>query len=252
MSSTSDGHTRAGGGSAVKYFDSDSLTFFRGLKKHNAKPWFEAHRDDYEQHVRGPLTGVVREMDSRFAEFAPEFVGDPKRSMFRLNRDIRFSADKSPYKTHAACWFFHMGGSSKVGREAHGGGAGFYFHLEPGASMLGGGCWMPPRPALQKFRAAIANDRPAFERMVLAPALKKRLGGLSEESMLKRSPRGYEEAHPAAHWLKFQSFTVGRKLTDAEVTGAYLTRTLQDHYVLMLPLVRWLNTTLGLKPAKAR
>ena len=252
MSSAFDADPRAGGGSAVKYFDSDSLTFFRGLKKHNAKPWFEAHRDDYEQHVRGPLTGVVREMDSRFAEFAPEFVGDPKRSMFRLNRDIRFSADKSPYKTHAACWFFHMGGSSKVGREAHGGGAGFYFHLEPGASMLGGGCWMPPRPALQKFRAAIANDRPAFERMVLAPALKKRLGGLSEESMLKRSPRGYEEAHPAARWLKFQSFTVGRKLTDAEVTGARLTTILEDHYTLMLPLVRWLNTTLGLKPAKAR
>ena len=107
----------------MKYFDTESLTFFRGLSRHNAKPWFEAHRDDYEGHVRTPLTALVREMDSRFSEFAPEFVGDPKRSIFRLNRDIRFSADKSPYKTHAAAWFFHVGGSSKVGREAHGGGA---------------------------------------------------------------------------------------------------------------------------------
>ena len=236
----------------MKYFESHALAFFRGLKKHNAKPWFEAHREDYEQHVRGPLTGLVREMDSRFADFAPEFVGDPKRSMFRLNRDIRFSADKSPYKTHAACWFFHVGGSSKVGREAHGGGAGFYFHLEPGASMLGGGCWMPLRPALNKFRVAIARDPRGFEKLVLAPKLKRGLGALSEESMLKRAPRGYDEAHPAARWLKFQSFTVGKRLSDAEVTSARLTGILQSHYEVMLPLVRWLNTTLGLAPARAR
>jgi uncharacterized protein (TIGR02453 family) len=236
----------------MKYFDKGSLAFFRGLSRHNAKPWFEAHREDYEGHVRAPLTGLVREMDTRFAEFAPEFVGDPKRSIFRLNRDIRFAADKSPYKTHAACWFFHLGGSSKVGREAHGGGAGFYFHLEPGGSMLGGGCWMPPRPALNKFRVAIARDARAFERIVLSPALERRFGGLSEDSMLKRTPRGYEQDHPAARWLKFQSFTVGRKLTDAEVTGTRLTSILESHYAAMLPLVRWLNTTLGLAPAKTR
>ena len=236
----------------MKYFDTESLTFFRGLSRHNAKPWFEAHRDDYEGHVRAPLTALAREMDSRFSEFAPEFVGDPKRSIFRLNRDIRFSADKSPYKTHAAAWFFHIGGSSKVGREAHGGGAGFYFHLEPGASALGGGCWMPPRPALKKFRVAIANDPKSFERIVRAPALVKRVGSLSEDSMLKRAPRGYEEDHPAARWLKFQSFTVGRRLSDAEVTGGRLTSILQSHYEAMLPLVRWLNTTLGLAPARKR
>jgi len=236
----------------LKYFGSESLTFFRGLARHNAKPWFEAHREDYEQHVRGPLTGLVHEMDSRFSEFAPEFVGDPKRSIFRLNRDIRFSADKSPYKTHAACWFFHVGGSSKVGREAHGGGAGFYFHLEPGHSMLGGGCWMPPSPALKRFRAAIANDVKGFERIVLSPRLKSKLGALSDDSMLKRTPRGYSDDDPGARWLKYQSFTVGRKLSDAEVTGPKLTSILQSHYEAMLPLVRWLNTTLGLKTARSR
>jgi uncharacterized protein (DUF2461 family) len=87
---------------------------------------------------------------------------------------------------------------------------------------------------------------------VLAPGLKRRLGGLSEDSMLKRAPRGYEAEHPAAHWLKFQSFTVGRRLSDAEVTGARLTSVLQSHYEAMLPLVRWLNTTLGLSSAKTR
>ena len=236
----------------MKHFNSEALAFFRGLAKHNAKPWFEAHREDYERDIKQPMADLVQEMDVRFASFAPEFLGDPKRSVFRLHRDIRFSSDKSPYKTHAACWFFHAGGSSKVGREAHGGGAGFYFHLQPGASFVGGGCWMPPRPALQKFRAAIADDPRGFERIVLAPALRRRFGDMSNEEALKRVPRGYSEDHPAARWLRYQSFTVGRPLTDAQVTGARLTALLASDYETMLPLVRWLNGTLGLKPMRRR
>lgn len=236
----------------MKHFGAEALAFFRGLARHNAKPWFEAHRADYERHVKQPMADLVEEMDLRMARFAPEMVGDPKRSLFRLYRDIRFSRDKSPYKTHAACWFFHRGGSAKVGREAHGGGAGFYFHLEPGASFVGGGCWMPPRPALNRFRAAIAGDLRGFERIVQAPSLRRRFHGLSEEEMLKRVPRGYREEHPAARWLRHQSFTVGRPLTDAQVTGARLTAILESDYRTMLPLVRWLNGTLGLDPLRQR
>ena len=236
----------------MNHFGTEALAFLRGLARHNAKPWFEAHRGDYEQHVKQPMADLVEEMDLRMARFAPEMVGDPKRSMFRLYRDIRFSRDKSPYKTHAACWFFHQGGTAKVGREAHGGGAGFYFHLQPGASFVGGGCWMPPRPALQKFRAAIAGDRRGFERVVLAPSLRRRFGDLSEEEMLKRVPRGYGEDHPAARWLRHQSFTAGRPLTDALVTGARLTAILEADYRTLLPLVRWLNGTLGLAPLRRR
>lgn len=236
----------------MKYFGPKALAFFRGLAKHNDRPWFERHRADYEQYVKEPMTDLVQEMDLRFRRIAPEFVGEPKRSIFRLHRDIRFSSDKSPYKTHAACWFFHCEGSSKVGREAHGGGAGFYFHLQPGASFVGGGCWMPPRPALQRFRAAIANDPRGFERIVLAPARRRRFGDLSDENVLKHMPRGYSPNHPAARWLRHQSFTVGRRLSDAQVTGARLTALLEKDYELMLPLVRWLNGTLGLKPRKGR
>ncbi len=236
----------------MKIFSPDSLAFLRGLARHNRKPWFEAHRDDYERHVKQPMADLVEEMDLRLAALAPEIVGDPKRSVFRIHRDVRFSADKSPYKTHAACWFFHGDGTSKVGREAHGGGAGFYFHLEPGRSLVGGGCWMPPRPALQKFRAAIAADARGFERIVTAPALRRKMDGLDEESLLKRVPRGFDADHPAARWLRFQSFTVGRSLTDAQVTGARLTTILAEDFATMLPLVRWLNGVLGLGSLERR
>src|SRR4029079_2608033 len=84
-----------------------ALTFLRGIKRNNRREWFEEHRDDYETHVREPMRLLVEELDVRFARFAPEIIGDPKRSIFRIYRDVRFSTDKSPYKTHAACWFSH-------------------------------------------------------------------------------------------------------------------------------------------------
>src|SRR5260370_27321621 len=81
-------------------FPAATLTFLRGLKRHNERPWFEAHRDEYEAVVKDPMRDLIEEMDVRLARLAPEIIGDPKRSMFRIYRDIRFSADKSPHKTH--------------------------------------------------------------------------------------------------------------------------------------------------------
>ena len=236
----------------MNFFTDDALRFLRGLARNNRRDWFENHREEWVRTVRDPMTDLVEDLDLRMARFAPEMRGDPKRSIFRIHRDVRFSSDKSPYKTHAACWFFHGDGSSKVGREAHGGGAGFYFHLQPGASFVGGGIWMPPRPALQRIRAAIVADTRGFEKLVRAPALRRRMGALSEESMLVRVPRGFDAAHPAAPWLRYQSFTVGRPLGDADVTGSRLASTVSADFKTIAPLVRWLNAALGLEAADSR
>jgi uncharacterized protein (TIGR02453 family) len=117
-------------------FTTAALRFFRGLGKNNNKEWFEAHRAEYEGEVREPMRALIVDLNERFTTFAPEMGGDPKRGMFRINRDIRFSKDKSPYKTNAGCWFNHRSASSKVGSEANEGSAGFYFHLEPGSPRL--------------------------------------------------------------------------------------------------------------------
>src|SRR2546426_5070919 len=101
-------------------FTPASLAFLRGLARHNNKPWFEAQRESYEHDVRDPMRVLIEEMDVRLARFAPEITGDPKRSMFRIHRDIRFSKDKSPYKTHAACWFRHNAADHRVGGDAEG------------------------------------------------------------------------------------------------------------------------------------
>ena len=220
-----------------------SLRFFRGLAKNNNKQWFETHRSDYESEVREPMRALIGDVNARLATFAPEMGGDPKRSMFRINRDIRFSKDKSPYKTNAGCWFNHKSASSKVGGEANEGSAGFYFHFQPGKSFVGAGLWMPPRPQLDTLREAIADDPEGFDRIVRQL---KKYGGLSEEhGMLKRMPRGYADDHPAGRYLRLQSFTCGRAIKDSQLTNARLPAIVAKEFEGMLPLVRWLNKALG-------
>ena len=227
----------------MSIFSAKSFAFLRGLKRHNDRAWFEAHREDYERDLKAPMRALVEEMDDRFARFAPEILGDPKRSPFRIFRDVRFSKDKSPYKTHASCWFYHRDADRSVGQEAHGGGAGFYFHIEPGACYAAGGLWMPPRPMLNRLRDAIAEDPKGFAKVGK---------GMIDEHMLKKMPRGFAENHPAAKWLRYTSFAHGRDLADAQALSPKLPQVLERQYTRMLPLVRWLNTHLGLRTATRR
>jgi uncharacterized protein (TIGR02453 family) len=190
-------------------------------------------------------------MDVRLARLAPELVGDPRRSLFRINRDVRFSSDKSPYKVHAACWFYHHEAGRGVGSEAHGG-AGLYVHIEPGQSMVGGGIWMPPKPTLDLIREAIAGSPRALPALLRAPVFRRRFGELGDEARLSRVPRGFAPDHPAAEWLRYKSFTAGRELTKAEVLDPKLPARLEADIRAMLPLVRWLNQAIGFRPLKHR
>lgn len=223
-----------------------AVRFLRQLKRNNTRPWFEANRSRYELEVRDPLRLLVEEIDVRLAVIAPEIVGDPRRSIFRIHRDVRFSKDKSPYKTHAACWFYHRDAGRGVGGETAGG-AGFYFHLEPGQCLIGAGIWMPPRESLARIRDTLADDPRSFERIVEHRAFRRRYGSLDDGSMLTRLPRGFPEGHPAGRWLRYQSFTAGRVLTERTIASPRLVRTLADDYAALTPMVRWLNGALGFR-----
>jgi len=232
-------------------FRPTALRFMAQLKRHNTRPWFEANRATYEAAVREPLRLLVEEVDVRLASLAPEIVGDPKRSVFRIHRDIRFSKDKSPYKTHAACWFYHMDAGRGVGQDVSGG-AGFYFHMEPGQCLIGAGIWMPPRASLSRIREALVEDRKGFERIVEEGGFRRRYGSLDDEAMLTRPPRGFTDDHPAARWLRYQSFTAGRSLTERAITSPRLVDTLAQDYARLAPLVRWLNRALGFRAIDRR
>ena len=232
-------------------FAPEAIDFLRRLRRDNRREWFEPRREEYERLIARPMRLLVEEMDVRFATLAPEFVGDPKRSVFRIHRDLRFSADKSPYKTTAACWFFHRAVGRGVGQRSPGA-SGFYFHLDPDEALVAGGYWMPARPALDRIRETIAGRHAELRRIVAAPAFRRRFGGLTEEAMLTRMPRGFPADHPAADLLRFQSFTASRTLAGPESLDRRLPATLARDYAALLPLVRWLNAALGLPTADRR
>ncbi len=232
-------------------FPAAAFTFLRGLKRHNARPWFEARRDLYEAAVRDPMRVLIEGVDIRLARRAPEIVGDPKRSMFRIHRDVRFSRDKSPYKPWASAWFYHRDAGKGVGQDAHGG-AGLYFHLEPGGCEIAGGLWMPERGALAKVRDRIAEDPAGFTRVITAAGFKRTFKKLSDQAVLTRTPRGYPADHPAEQWLRYKSFTSTVTLTDAQVRSPRLPDLLVKRYEALLPLVRWLNSALGYPPVRSR
>ena len=232
-------------------FGPGALRFLRGLARQNNKEWFDAHRPAYEQEIKRPLLALIEEVDVRLARLAPELVGT-KKSMFRIHRDVRFSKDKRPYKTHAACWFYHRDAGRAVGENAAHGGAGFYFHFAPGEVFSGGGVWMPPRQALLRIREAIAEQPEQFTALVSAPAFRKRFGALDQEHMLTRLPRGYAADHPAGDWLRYQSFTAGRALDESAIGSRRLIDTLLKDFEVLLPLVRWINRVSGLLPATSR
>lgn len=226
--------------------------FFRSLARHNNRTWFEANRAVYETAVREPLKGLVESLDVALGAIMPEITGDPKRSLFRINRDIRFSKDKSPYKLNAGCWFYHQDAGRGVGQDAEGGGAGLYFHIDGKTAFVAGGIWMPARPALARIRERLAEDWTTFDRIVRTPAMKRRFGALDREAALVRVPRGFPPDHPAADYLKLQSFTVGRDLKAGDLGSRRLVGTLARDFELMRPMIRWLNAAMGYRAMTAR
>ena len=240
----------AGGAVSARFqgFRPGALGFLRRLKRNNRRDWFERHRPVYETEVRDPMRALVEEMDVRLARLAPELTGDPRHSIFRIHRDIRFSADKSPYKTNAACQFYHQDAGRGAGQDAKGAGAGLYFQLAHGECFVAGGMWMPARPALDRIRETIADSPEAFRRVLRASAFRRRFGRLDDESVLKRMPRGYAEDHPAAEWLRYRSFTASRIMTEREVQSPRLPAILARDFAAVVPLVRWINRAIGYQP----
>ncbi len=174
--------------------------FLRELRENNDREWFKAKRAHYLSDVRDPMLEFIADFAAPLAEISPHFVADPRPnggSLFRIYRDLRFSPDKTPYKTNVGAHFRHA-----AGRDAHA--PGFYLHLEPGMCFAGCGVWRPPGPAVRKVREAIHERQDAWTRITTAPAF-ARTFTLTGDS-LKRPPRGYAPDHPLVADLKRKDF----------------------------------------------
>lgn len=214
-------------------FSAKTLSFLRALKRHNDREWFRARKDEYERHVRGPMIALIEQLAVDFRRFAPELTADPKTSLYRIYRDTRFSADKSPLKTHVAAHF-----PSRV--MAKGAGAGLYVHIAPEGVWAGGGLYMPSSADLTAIRAHIASTHPRLPTIATGAPFKKAVGQLTGDR-LTRVPNGYPKDHPAAHYLQFRQFLGGAEWEAAFATSKRFHAELVTVFRAVAPLVRFLN-----------
>jgi uncharacterized protein (TIGR02453 family) len=220
-------------------FTRKTLAFLRALKRNNDREWFRSRKDDYEQHVRGPMVELLARLAHDFPRFAPELVSDPRVSLYRIYRDTRFSSDKTPLKTHVAAHF-----PSRT--FPRGEGAGLYVEIAPKWVWMGGGLYMPSSSDLQAIRAHIADTHPTLHRIVRARTFTAAAGALGGEQ-LTRVPRGYLKDHPAADYLRYRQFLAGREFAADFATSPRFYPELLKVFRGIVPLVRFLNAPLSQK-----
>jgi uncharacterized protein (TIGR02453 family) len=220
-------------------FTRAGIQFLADLRQNNDRAWFGPRKGEYERLLKEPLESLCAALAERFETRRMPLKADPVKSPFRIYRDVRFSADKSPYKTAVSASFPWVG---------DGGGVGGYFHFEPGEMMAGGGMWHPEPPRLAAWRRRVAEDLPVVLAAVEEPGFAATFGGVDGER-LKRVPTGFDPNHPGAELLKLKDVTYGRRLSDAEALSPDLPDLLADLYAASLPV---LSLLANLSPVEMR
>jgi len=212
-----------------------ALGFLRQLAVNNNRPWFEAHREDYET-AKTEFEHLITHMLQLMSVLEPALAGQrAKDCIFRVYRDVRFSKDKTPYKSHFSAYF------SKNGKKDEG--AGYYLHLEPGKSFAAGGIWMPGAPVLKAVRQEIDYNYEEFASLLAGKEFRKRFRQLEGER-LKTAPKGYSPDNPAIGYLTMKSFIASHPFEDREVAGKNFPAICFETFSAMAPLIAFLNRSL--------
>lgn len=209
--------------------------FLGELRRHNDREWFNANKERYLAEVRDPLLAFIGAIGPKLAAISPYLVADARPSggsLLRVYRDIRFTRDKTPYKTNAALSFWVHGP-----RDADA--PGYYLHLEPRQVFMGAGLWRPGPDALRAVREAIVKDPPGWKRA-------KRSALSDGEPSLRRPPRGFAPDHPLVEDLKRTSFTIHVEFTERQACSPGFPALFVGACRRATPLMRFLSTAVGL------
>ena len=224
----------------MSHFTPALFEFLDELAANNRRDWFQANKERFRKDVQDPLLQFVADFESRLASISPHMVADPRRSggsVFRIYRDVRFSKDKSPYKTNAGIHFRH-----EVGREVHG--PGLYLHLEPGYVFAGAGLWRPKAATANQIRQAIVDKPEKWEAIVEGEPFASTFD-LEGES-LKRAPRGFDPDHPHIEYLKLKSFVAITQFTEDETCAPDFIDLYADACRVAAPFTGFLTRAVGL------
>ena len=210
-----------------------TITFLRSLAQNNNRDWFNDNKKTYQECLE-QFRGFAGQLLAGMVQFDPSLGGlVPKDTIFRIYKDVRFSKDKSPYKTHFGCWM------AKGGRKSTD--AGYYFHLEPEKSFLAAGVWMPPKEQLSLIRQEIVFNPDAYLKVINDPLLKERYERGGKEDMLKKGPAGFSKDFIHLEEIKYKHYIYSRNLSDVEILNANLPLMAVEDYKGLYPLVNYLN-----------
>ncbi|MDL1893883.1 DUF2461 domain-containing protein [Sphingobacteriales bacterium CHB3] len=215
-------------------FPKSGIDFLKRLKKNNSREWFQKHKTEYEENVKFPMQCLIAGLRDRLRDEIPELDFNPKRSIFRIYRDVRFSKNKAPYKTNIAA-SFELKGKKKTTDTP-----GLYVGIEPGSVFVGGGMYMPGGEQLKAIRKAIVEHPDEFLAVVEDKRFKRTFGGIMGEN-LQKAPLGFPKDHPMIEHLKHKQWFVGKEWESESV--CYTKKFEKTAAALLLetmPLVRWL------------
>ena len=215
-------------------FPPEALTFLRGLKRNNRREWFQPRKEIFEARLKIPMVQLVEAINAELLDFAPDHITDPKKAVYRIYRDTRFSADKTPYKTHAAAIF------PNHGLEKHSS-AGFYFHLTAKSIGIAAGSYMPGPDELRAMRAWLAENHKEFRSG--ARKSEKLLGKL-QGSAVTRMPKGFDAEHPAEDLIRMKQWLYWVELDAKIATTPRLLPELIKRFRAAAPVIAMLNSPL--------
>jgi uncharacterized protein (TIGR02453 family) len=222
------------------YFTPRLFDFLRALKANNNRVWFLAHKSAYDSDAREPMLRFIEDFAPRLRRISKHYVADPRPvggSMFRIHRDVRFSHDKSPYKTHVAAHF-----TNDAGKKVRS--PGFYLHLSPQDVFVGSGIWHPDPGTAAKIRAAIASSSPAWSRAISTPVFKAKC--TLDGERLSRPPRGFDSDHKLIEDLKLKNFIASASFNERDACSPRFMDRFAEVCEASAPLVRFLTTAIGL------
>lgn len=211
-------------------FRREALQFLVDLALNNERSWFQPRKGEYERLLKQPLEALCVALDGEFTARGIPLSADPGRSPFRIYRDVRFSRDKSPYKTHVSASFPWTG---------EGGGVGGYLHIESTEAFVGGGMWHPGPERIGAWRRSVLEQRDRVHAILDAPAFRGAFGSVSGDR-LKRAPTGFPADDPDVELLKLKDVTFGRPLSDAVLLSADLPGAIAETLAHATPLLRFL------------
>jgi uncharacterized protein (TIGR02453 family) len=225
------------------HFNPEALKFLRGLARHNDRAWFDPRKAIYERELKVPMLTLIEEVNAALADFAPDHVRPPHKSLFRIYRDTRFAADKRPYKTHIAAWWACAGMEKTSG-------AGFYFHISSTETIIAAGAYMPAPEQLLAIRRYLVDHHAELRALIAGRKLRAVMSEF-EGNRLTRPPRGFCADSPALDLLLCRQWGVSATLPAECAIRPTLLRDITTRFALAAPVVHLLNRAIAsARPAK--